>query len=108
MQDDAADVVKKVIEAAKGGDMAAARIVLDRLFPARRDNVVIFSLPKIESADDAAKAMAGIASAVASGQLSPCEAEQVTRIVEGFIKTLEVTELEARIAALEKSREQSR
>jgi hypothetical protein len=101
MQDDAADVVKKVIEVAKGGDMTAARIVLDRIAPARRDSPVTIALPKIESAADAAKAMAAILSAVASGAVTPSEADQVAKIVAAFVSTLEASEFEARLRALE-------
>jgi hypothetical protein len=102
MQDDADGVVKRVIEAAKGGDMTAARIVLDRIAPARRDSPVTIALPKIESAADAAKAMAAILAAVASGAVTPSEADQVAKIVAAFVSTLESSEFEARLRALEK------
>jgi hypothetical protein len=102
MQDDAEGVVKRVIEAAKGGDMTAARIVLDRIAPARRDSPVTIALPKIESAADAAKAMAAILAAVASGAVTPSEADQVAKIVAAFVSTLEASEFEARLLALEK------
>ena len=101
MQDDAEAIVKAVLDSAKGGDMTAARIVLDRIAPARRDNPVSFELPKIESADDAAKAMAAIVAAVADGELTPGEAGEVSKIVDAFVRTLEATELEARLRALE-------
>jgi hypothetical protein len=101
MQDDAEGVVKRVIEAAKGGDMTAARIVLDRIAPARRDSPVTIALPKIESAADAAKAMAAILAAVASGTVTPSEADQVAKIVAAFVSTLEASEFEARLRALE-------
>jgi hypothetical protein len=102
MQDDAEAVVKAVVEAAKGGDMTAARIVLDRIAPARRDNPVSFALPMIESAADAAKAMAAILAAVANGAVTPSEADQVAKIVAAFVSTLEASEFEARLLALEK------
>jgi hypothetical protein len=101
MQDDAEGVVKRVIEAAKGGDMTAARIVLDRIAPARRDSPVTIALPKIESAADAAKGMAAILAAVASGAVTPSEADQVAKIVAAFVNTLEASEFEARLRALE-------
>ena len=71
MQDDAGAVVKAVVGAAKGGDMTAARIVLDRIAPARRDNPVVFTLPEVTTAADAAKAMGSILAAIAAGELSP-------------------------------------
>ena len=65
MQDDAENIVKAVLTAAHNGDMTAARIIIDRIAPARRDNPVSFELPKIESAADAAKVMSAILDAVA-------------------------------------------
>lgn len=101
MQDDAEDVVNAVITAAKSGDMTAARIVLDRIAPARRDNPVSFPLPKIESAADASMAMASVLSAVADGEISPSEAEQIARMIETFVKSLEANEFGRRLQALE-------
>jgi hypothetical protein len=104
MAGDAQEVVKAVLVKAKGGDMTAARIVLDRIAPARRDNSVTFELPAIESAVDAAKVLAALLAAVAAGEVTPSEALDVTRVIEGFGKILETSELEQRIAALEKER----
>ena len=104
MSDDAAAIVKAVVTKARDGDMTAARIILDRIAPARRDSPVSFVLPKIESAGDAVAAMSGILNAVAAGELTPGEASDVARLLEGFGKILEVSEIEQRIAALEKER----
>jgi hypothetical protein len=101
MQDDAENIVNAVLNAARGGDMTAARIVIDRIVPARRDNPVSFTLPTIESAADAVKAMAGVLDAVADGELTPGEAEQVAKLIDTFARTLEVTEFEQRLRALE-------
>jgi len=108
MQDDAEDIVKKVVEAAKGGDLTAARLVLDRIAPARRDGPVRFELPKIETAAQASKAMGAILEAVAAGDITPGEAGEVGKIVEGFVKTLEANEFEARLRALEEKTDAQR
>ena len=42
MGGDIEDITRSVIDAAKGGDMTAARIVLDRITPVRRDRPVVF------------------------------------------------------------------
>jgi Family of unknown function (DUF5681) len=105
MQNDAKNIVNAVLAAARDGDMTAARIVLDRIVPARRDSPVTFAMPKIESATDASKAMTAILEAVAAGEVTPGEAEGVTRIVEGFVKTLASSEFEARLRALEERTE---
>ena len=36
MQDEAKDIVRAVLEAAKGGDMTAARLIMERIFPVRK------------------------------------------------------------------------
>jgi hypothetical protein len=40
------------------------RLCLERIVPARRDKPIVFDLPKLETADDAAAAMAAIAEAL--------------------------------------------
>ena len=104
MADDAEAVVTAVIEAAKSGDMQAARIILDRICPPRKDSPLTFALPKIESAADAANAMSAIIVAVAAGEMSPGEATEIARLIESFTKARELGEFEARLAALEAER----
>lgn len=101
MQDDAGEVVKAVVKAAKGGDMTAARLVLDRIAPARRDNPVAFTLPEVTSAADAANAMGSILAAVAAGELSPSEGAEVAKLLDAFTRTLEAKEFERCLQALE-------
>ena len=60
-----------------------------------------FPLPVITSADDAAKLMASILSAVATGDVTPSEASDVARLVETFTKVLETAEFERRLEVLE-------
>lgn len=101
MQSDAEAIVKAVLDSAKGGDMTAARIVLDRIAPARRDNPVSFELPKIERASDAVAASSAILQAVANGELTPAEASDVARLIDGFVKTIELVEIDERLKRLE-------
>jgi hypothetical protein len=101
MQADAANIVNAVLTAAREGDMTAARIVLDRILPARRDNPVTFALPKIKRPADAVAASAALLAAVADGRLTPGEALEVSKLIGGFVKALEVAELEQRLNELE-------
>ncbi|PPD25004.1 MAG: hypothetical protein CTY30_00865 [Methylocystis sp.] len=101
MRDDAKNIVDAVLAAARNGDMSAARIVLDRIVPARRDPTVFFELPKIEGAADAAKVSGSVLKAVAAGELTPAEAEAVTKIVETHLRAIEATDFEARLSRLE-------
>jgi hypothetical protein len=94
-------LIRTVIEKAKQGDMTALRLCLDRIVPPRRDRPVNFVIPELKSAEDASKAMAAITTAVASGELTPAEAAELSRVIEGYVKAIEVNEIEQRIRALE-------
>jgi hypothetical protein len=101
MDGDLDGVVKAVIAAAKGGDMVAARLVLDRLAPARKGCPVTFALPPDVDAAGIAEAFASLLRAVAEGEISPDEAAAVGGLLEARRKSLELVEIEARVKALE-------
>ncbi len=94
-------LTQAVIDKALEGDVTALRLCLDRIAPARKDAPVSFALPEIETAEDAAKAARAILKAIAQGDVTPLEAATVMAVVEQFRRTLETTEIERRIAALE-------
>ena len=101
MEDEAAEVVKAVIAAAKTGDMTAARLVLDRISPPRKGRPVVFDLPSVETTADVLTALGAVVRAVADGTLTPDEAGSVAGLLEMKRKAIETVEIEARIAALE-------
>jgi Family of unknown function (DUF5681) len=98
---EAETLIRKAIEKAKRGDMVALRLCLDRIVPPRRDRPVHFTIPELNSAADATKAMAAITLAVAHGELTPAEAGELSRLVESYVKTIEAAEIERRLRALE-------
>ena len=94
-------LTQAAIDKALEGDVTALRLCLDRIAPARKDAPVSFDLPHIETAQDAASAARAILRAVADGNVTPTEAATVMVVVEQFRRTLETTEIEARITSLE-------
>jgi hypothetical protein len=48
IEDQHDDIMKAVIERAKGGDPTAMRLCVERLVPARKGRPVVFDLPAIE------------------------------------------------------------
>jgi hypothetical protein len=62
---------------------------------------VSFALPKLETAGDAVKATAAIVEAVSLGDLTPSEAAELAKLVDGFRSALTTAELEERLAKLE-------
>ena len=69
--------------------------------PVHRARTVRFALPILCSAADAARAMAGITVGVASGEITPGEAAELSKLIEGYVKALEASEFEQRLRALE-------
>ena len=94
-------LTQAAIDKALEGDVTALGLCLDRIAPARKDAPVSFTLPEIETAEDAAKAARAILKAIAEGDVTPLEAATVMAVVEQFRRTLETTEIERRIVALE-------
>ena len=87
-------LTRRAIEKALEGDATALRLCLERICPPRRDRPVMFSLPTINSATEASGAMAAILSAVASGDMTPGEAQDVATLIDCLRRTIETTELE--------------
>ncbi len=94
-------LTRQAVVMALDGDGAALRLCLERIAPPRRDAPVTFDLPRMETARDAAKAAGAVLDAVAAGDLTPQEGAHIMQLVETYRRTLETTELEARVAALE-------
>ncbi len=96
-------VLASVLSAAKAGDMAAAKLLLDRVWPQRRGRPVHLDLPWMEMPADLAAALGAVASAVARGDISPEEGSAVAAVLEAQRRATEAQELEQRLAALEAS-----
>lgn len=104
LTEDAAEVAQAVVELAKTGNIAAAKLVLDRACPVPRDRPVAIELPNIVDAAGCADAAAAVLAAVARGELTPSEGAAITGLIEARRRSIELVELEARIAALEGTR----
>ncbi len=97
----AEQITQQAVSMALEGDTAALRLCLERIAPPRRDSPVEFTLPPMETAKDAAKAAAAVIAEVATGELTPIEGAHIMALIETYRRTLELTELESRLAALE-------
>ena len=102
MAGDVEEITQKVISAAKNGDLTAARIILDRISPPRKDPPITLDLPRLETASDAVEAMRSIVCSVTQGEISPSEATSLADLVRSFLKTLELNEFEIRLSRIEK------
>ena len=105
LADDGADVVRTVLAAARGGDMQAARLVLDRIVPVRKGRSIQLDLPAIENVADVLAALSATIAAMAEGDITPDEAAVVAGVLETKRKAIETVELEARLTRLEQQTE---
>ena len=96
-------LTRQAVTMALGGDTTALRLCLERIAPPRRDAPVTFDLPRMETARDAAKAAGAVLGAVAHGDLTPTEGAHIMALVETYRRTLETTELEARLRYMEET-----
>ncbi len=101
LEGEADKLTRKAVELALAGDTTALRLCLERIAPPRKDRAVAFALPDLAKAEDAFRAMAALVGAVAAGELTPSEASELSRLVEGFTKAIDTHELQQRLTRLE-------
>lgn len=94
-------VTRAVIAKARDGDMVAARLVVERILPPRKDRPVRFDLPPLERPADGPQALAAIAEAAAEGELTPGEASDIAGLVGKWAEARSNAELLDRLARLE-------
>ena len=101
LQGQAEVLTQTAVTKALEGDNLALRLCMERIAPAPRDNTVQFSFPPMVTANDASEAAGSVLRAVSDGELTPIEATRVMGLIESFRRTLELTDIENRIKALE-------
>lgn len=101
MEKGAEEIAATIVEAARGGDLGAARFVLDRLVPPMRERPIDIDLPNTDTVQGVDRAQQAIIEAVARGELLPGEGSVLAGLVEARRKTIETIDLEQRVAALE-------
>jgi Family of unknown function (DUF5681) len=101
LEADGEALARKAIDLAKGGDLAALRMCMDRLVPARKHEPIAVDLPRLDTAADTVTAASTIVAAVAAGELAPAEAADIAKVVDIYVRALATQEFEERLAKLE-------
>jgi hypothetical protein len=96
-------VVQSVVQAALGGDMQAARIIMERLWPVRKGQPVTFDLPDDLDMAGLSEAFDAVLRATAKGELSPEEATTVAGLIEQRTRVGKLAEIEAMLEEIEES-----
>ena len=74
---------------------------MERIAPPPKDQPVSFSLPKIHKAVDASVAAESALAAVSTSELIQIEATRVMVLIDSYRRSLELTDIEERLQALE-------
>lgn len=99
-------ILNQVVEAAKNGDLQAARLLLDRVIPPLKasESPVELTLPNGSLTDQGRAVLA----AVGAGTLAPSQGTQLLSAIGTLARVSEIDEIEQRLAALEGEHEKQR
>ena len=101
IEKDIPDILSVLVEQAKIGDTAAAKLLLDRCLPVLRPVDQPTPLAIGEGSADLAGAAAAVLTGLAAGTLSPDQAQSVAGVLSALARVEETVGLAARVAALE-------
>lgn len=104
MEGNLEEVLSIVIERAKNGDIAACRMVLDKVLPNIKDRSIALEIPAVNDLKDVGNAQAEILQAVTNGKITPNEGERIAAIIDARRRAIEMIDLETRISRLEMQR----
>ncbi len=101
------DALKELHRLSQEAGSEAARVsacnaILERAYGRTPTSVPIeIDIPKTETAEDVSKAVAAVIQTTADGKISPADAATVCGILETQRRSIELADLEKRIAAIE-------
>jgi hypothetical protein len=99
-EDQAEQVAQVVLEQALEGDLEAARIVLERLYPKPKDSPVSLDLPEDGTLIEQAQA---VIQAVGNGQITPSEGQVLSGILSNHARVQELEEVKAQLQSLQRA-----
>jgi len=95
-------MVKKMIEAADGGDRVAARLVLSRIWSAPKGRAVAIELPEIRTPADLLVAHAAVMKAIADQTITPQDGAALSSVLETHRRAFELVAQQQKVEALER------
>jgi hypothetical protein len=101
LEGDLEAITRVCVDKAKGGDLVACKLILDKLIPNCRERPIDLQLPRLTGNAEIPQALADTLAAVAQGQITPGEGQTMAVMLETYRKSLETTDLESRVRALE-------
>jgi hypothetical protein len=94
-------LTRKLIELALDGNVSCLRHAIDRLHPVKRSAPIkLEGFPQVFDIESAAEASAFLLQKVSAGQISPQDAEMVSRLVDKFISATKWVDIERELQRL--------
>src|ERR1017187_2071154 len=106
LEGEAEQLTRKVVDMAKGGNILALRLCLERVIPIRRERSIELELPPAHNALDLAANLQRILAAVGEGRITPGEAQALTEVLSSQAHLFETADMERRLQALEEYKTQ--
>lgn len=106
-KDNAISLVRSVIAAANGGDMVAAKIILDRIWPRPRTAPIAVELPAVDSPAGIRDAMASALEQVFAGHISTDDGQALMSMLKAKLEAHSIRTVEgpAEVAQASDARE---
>jgi len=101
----AEELIQRVVDLAKDGDMAALKLCLDRLCAPLRPTDRHITIEGFDSCTGLSGKGDIVLAGVANGMITPVEASNLIRVISSQARIIEVDELERRVAELEEKHE---
>jgi len=95
------EIIDQIISSAKSGDMAACRLVLERLAPVSKASAAPVHLDGLEGSETLSEKANCILDSVAKGECPADVGATLIQSIAAVAKIIEIDELDRRITALE-------
>lgn len=99
----AVEIIAKLVELAKSGDLTAIKICIERLLPKLTEPLVSIELPQLplDSVKNLSTLSSTILQAVTDNELTPAQGQAMTAMIIANCKIIETYHLESRVAEIE-------
>jgi hypothetical protein len=101
----AEELIQRVVDMAKDGDMAALKLCLDRLCAPLRPTDRLIVIEGMADAKELSEKGELVLVNTANGEITPSEAQHLMTAISSQARIIEVDELERRVAELEQGNE---
>jgi hypothetical protein len=107
----AGDLFEVTLSLARERNVAAVKMLLDRIWPVGRNRLLEIALPEIRGIKDLVPAGAAVTNTVFAGEATAREGADLARVLKAHVDAIELVDLEARFTQLQqiiKEREKAR